>query len=323
MDKERNLADFLWPVGGSVFGLIVVPVAIAQYPRFFNENEWLLPASVGIVVLCWCIPLVLHSRARAIYSTISARGALGKVLLISILLLAVFALYWGSLWLLGIHRNHLKALNAPNPQDEGKVNQPAPVRVEPPQSSRPKPPRPAAAASLEFTHTAIVKFMPADSPFIDDHPAEVHVIYANTKGGIAREVVPNCAALIFSGSIGNAHLRDVENANWNLFNTAWLANVASGLVTENDIAGHDVTHFCLARTSDIKPAEVQRLKEELDVVYVFWAVKWKDETGQYESEICTFFLPEGTTLIPKAPAQWRACITGHNVTRRPFKPPAD
>lgn len=211
-------------------------------------------------------------------------------------------------------------------QEDKHVAQPvpsAPAKFEPPQSAAPKPPSPRVQASLEFTHTAIVKFIPDNSPFIPDSPAEIHVVYANTKGGIAREVLANCAALIFSGSIGNAHLVDAETEKWNEFKAGWTTNIAGGLPTDNDIAGHDVTHFCLAQTRNLKQDEVQRLRDEIDVIYVFGAVKWRDGTGQYESQVCTFFLPKAKTLDPKAPAQWRACITGHNVTRRPFKPLAN
>jgi len=125
MAAKRNLADFLWPIGGTVFGLIVVPVAFAQYPQFFNENEWLLPASVAVVAFCWCFPLFLHSRARAIYSSISARGALAKVISAALSLAAIVALYFGAVWLLAMHRNHLHTLNAPKPKEIASENRTA------------------------------------------------------------------------------------------------------------------------------------------------------------------------------------------------------
>ena len=80
--RQRNFSDFLWPLGGTVFGLLVVPVAIAQYPKFFNENEWLLPASVVVVVICWLLPLLLHKRSRRIYSAILAIRRVGPALLV-------------------------------------------------------------------------------------------------------------------------------------------------------------------------------------------------------------------------------------------------
>lgn len=110
---EKDWAALLWPLGGTLFGLIVVPVAIAQYPRFFNENEWLLPASVVVVVFCWCFPLLLHKRARRFYSDISAHGAGGKLALAVISIIVVGLLYIGAKRLLASHKAHLSALNAP------------------------------------------------------------------------------------------------------------------------------------------------------------------------------------------------------------------
>jgi hypothetical protein len=50
--KFRRWSDVLWPLGGTVIGLLVVPLAIDQYPEFFHENRWLLPLSVCFVVTC-------------------------------------------------------------------------------------------------------------------------------------------------------------------------------------------------------------------------------------------------------------------------------
>src|ERR1700686_5856144 len=94
--RQRNFSDFLWPLGGTVFGLLVVPVAIAQCPKFFNENEWLLPASVVVVVICWLVPLLLHNRARRISSAIFAAGNAGKILLSVIFLAIAIGLFFGG-----------------------------------------------------------------------------------------------------------------------------------------------------------------------------------------------------------------------------------
>lgn len=110
----KHFADYLWPVAGSVLALIAMPVAMAQYPRFFNENEWLLPVSVGVVVFCWVLPLLLHSRARRLYAAISAKGKFGKVALVAVSAIAISILWFGSQSLLRRHRNHLQALNTPN-----------------------------------------------------------------------------------------------------------------------------------------------------------------------------------------------------------------
>src|SRR5580698_5033164 len=123
----RNWKDVLWPFGGTVLGLVVVPSVIAQYPEFFNENEWMLPASVGVVVFSWIIPLFLHDRTRRIYSYIVGIRGYGYPLF-AILCLAVAAgctLGFGAL--LRFHINHLRAATIvpsltwtePSPIDDG------------------------------------------------------------------------------------------------------------------------------------------------------------------------------------------------------------
>ena len=179
---------------------------------------------------------------------------------------------------------------------------------------------PPTQASLEFTHTAAVKWIPGDELFPPDYPLDVHVVYANTKGGIAREVFANCSLFLFSGSVlkgGTDGVKSQENEKWNTVRQAWLSNIASEILGDNDIAGFDKTHYCIASTHrPLRADESQRLRDQIDVVYVMAAVKWRDGTGQYESDICTFFLPKEKTNDPLRPAQWRACISGHNATRK-------
>jgi hypothetical protein len=177
-------------------------------------------------------------------------------------------------------------------------------------------------ASLEFTHTAVVTNHADKSiSFVPNDPLEIHVVYANTKSGTASEVYAQCEALIFSGSIGNAGLRDEETKRWNEFTNAWLSNAATDLASDSDIAGHDKSHFCLAQTPPLGQEEAQRLRNQVDVIYILASVKWRDGTGQYESTICSFLLPQEKTPDPKSPIQWRGCVTGHNITRGPFRLP--
>src|SRR5438876_1167614 len=95
--------DYLWPAGGTLLGLIAIPVAIAQYPDFFNENAWLLPISVGIVVLCWVLPLLLHDRVRRIYRAVIGIKRWGMALFVVLCLAALCCLYFGGNKLLKFH----------------------------------------------------------------------------------------------------------------------------------------------------------------------------------------------------------------------------
>jgi hypothetical protein len=111
----KNWKDFLWPLGGTLLGLLVMPLAIAQYPRFFNENEWTLPASVFMVLICWIIPLLVHDRARKIYSRIIAIPTCGGILFFFAVLAVLAVLIFGSSTLFRFHSRHLKGLIAQNP----------------------------------------------------------------------------------------------------------------------------------------------------------------------------------------------------------------
>ena len=96
-DKQlRNWKDFFWPLGGTLFGLLVMPITIAEYPQFFNENEWILPISVIAVLVCWVIPLALHDRSRRIYSSITSIPRFGHFLFVLICLTAGLSLYFGG-----------------------------------------------------------------------------------------------------------------------------------------------------------------------------------------------------------------------------------
>ena len=134
--EPRNLKDLFWPLGGTVFGLIVVPVAIAQYPQFFNENTWLLPLSVAVVIFCWGLPLLLHKRALQIYRRVVIIPTIGPIALVIIIAAVASAGGYGWVWLLHKHQVHLAALNG--------VNHPSPSSLPKDESHQsPKEPEPA------------------------------------------------------------------------------------------------------------------------------------------------------------------------------------
>lgn len=104
----RKLADLLWPIAGLILGLILMPVAISQYPDFFNHNPLLLPISVLVVVACWMVPLFLHERASRIYKWIWSRGIAVKILSLIAALLVLTVVISGSIKLFRFHSRHLE-----------------------------------------------------------------------------------------------------------------------------------------------------------------------------------------------------------------------
>jgi len=103
----KRWADWLWPLGGTVLGLLVMPLAIEQYPDFFDRNTWLLPFSLIVVILCWTIPFIVHKNSKRLYLLISSVPRVGSFLapLLTVGCLALFA--FGCFHLFRFHREHL------------------------------------------------------------------------------------------------------------------------------------------------------------------------------------------------------------------------
>jgi hypothetical protein len=108
--NERHLGDFLWPLAATLLSLVVVRVLFAQYAQFFSENEWLLPASVVLVIALWLLPLFLHQRAIKIYRRLVGIRRIGPAIVIVLSLLVTSTFYIGGGWLLRLHRRHLAAI---------------------------------------------------------------------------------------------------------------------------------------------------------------------------------------------------------------------
>jgi hypothetical protein len=130
--------DVLWPIGGTVFGLIVMPVAIAQYPDFFNNNRWLLPLSVGVVLLCWIFPILIHENAKWLVGQLWGHGPLGKIAVVCLMAVLIGLALIGSRKLFHMHADHLDAT-----LKKAEKSNPIPTKPEskqmPPTSPKPKP----------------------------------------------------------------------------------------------------------------------------------------------------------------------------------------
>ena len=105
--KWEQWRGFLWPLGATVLSLIVLPVAIEQYPEFFRDNKWILPVSVVVVLGCWTIPLFVHHRVRKLCSWIIRVRYVGWLLLIVLFVCGAAAMWLGGVRLLRFHRHHL------------------------------------------------------------------------------------------------------------------------------------------------------------------------------------------------------------------------
>jgi hypothetical protein len=137
--------DLLWPLGGTLLGLLVMPLAIEQYPEFLKENRWPLPISVVLVLVLWVVPFFRHDRAAKIWQWASSKGLV--VISLSVLV-AVLVLVAGaalSVKLFRFHSNHLASVlrkkeAKPEPSDQKREeSKKEPPRTENPTAARKKP----------------------------------------------------------------------------------------------------------------------------------------------------------------------------------------
>jgi hypothetical protein len=68
--KFKRWTEVLWPLGGTLLGLLVMPLFIDQYPDFFHRNTLVLPLSAFVVLACWIIPFIAHENSRRMYGAI-------------------------------------------------------------------------------------------------------------------------------------------------------------------------------------------------------------------------------------------------------------
>jgi hypothetical protein len=131
MAGKQSWTWALWPLGGTIFGILVIPLAIAQYPKFFNENEWLLPTSLVAALACWIVPLMLHDRARRIYSRVTSVPKFGLGIFGFLLLTVIAVIAVGGRGLFRVHSKHLResiaASQTPNPLTHEPTQQQAKV----------------------------------------------------------------------------------------------------------------------------------------------------------------------------------------------------
>lgn len=106
----KKLADFFWPLGGTLLALLVMPLAIEQYPDFFKESRWPLPIAAVVVIACWLVPLLGHDRAKGIYWWTVAQGWAWRTTVCISVILFVVVMLWGSMRIFRFHTNHLNAV---------------------------------------------------------------------------------------------------------------------------------------------------------------------------------------------------------------------
>jgi hypothetical protein len=105
----KRWTDFLWPLAATLLALLVVPLAIEQYPEFLKENRWPLPVSAICVLFCWVLPFFIHDRSQRIYAWVVGRGWIIKTVAGASAVFLFVALLWGCWKLFRFHSAHLDA----------------------------------------------------------------------------------------------------------------------------------------------------------------------------------------------------------------------
>lgn len=167
-------------------------------------------------------------------------------------------------------------------------------------------------AELRFKHTALFYNEKAGSVFVQGRTVKLHAVYENTSGATAKEISANGVLRFITGGQG---MKDREEEEWNKFRTSWLASLQGTL--KEELEGHKEKSFDI-ETDPLSPEDAQNLKSAIKYVYLMAAIKWADKTGEYETDICTYFSPNEHGEV-NAPAIWRSCLSGHSMIRRPFK----
>jgi hypothetical protein len=103
----NKLKDILGPLGGTLLALLVVPIAIEQYLEVFKESRWILPTSMGIVALCWIIPILFHDRARRVWHSGYDRFGAGPTAIGLVAVAILVTLIFGKMYHLHVH--HLES----------------------------------------------------------------------------------------------------------------------------------------------------------------------------------------------------------------------
>ena len=166
----NKFKDFLWPLGATVLGLFVVPIAIEQYPEVFKDSPWILPVAIAVVCLCWVVPFVVHDRVGRTHGWVLNRFGVrfGWAIVICCVVIVIVVIGTLGYKVYEKHSRHLETrLRAlqPSPNKVTESAQPpvhpqAPSAPQTPPSSKTKPSSPTAVPALEGSGMFLFKASP-------------------------------------------------------------------------------------------------------------------------------------------------------------------
>jgi hypothetical protein len=175
-------------------------------------------------------------------------------------------------------------------------------------------------ATMEFTRTQLD--VSGGAIFMSDHPTEAVVGYKNTTSGAAHDVYAE-AQLELLPRAGNVYTSKAavkaaeaeENRRFHAFRQQWLQNSYKGEGNDEEMGKEEIMGI---KTHDLKWNEVRDVAALRLKLYAFGAIKWRDDTGTYESDLCWYY--DGLDGIENGVQKviWTKCTSGHYKVRRVF-----
>jgi hypothetical protein len=199
-----------------------------------------------------------------------------------------------------------------------------PWLMSPPETTTQLPAIQHQEATMEFTKTELHAASGFANVFAPNHEATVVFGYENTSPGVARDVyagskielLPRHGDVYTSRKAVWLTERD-ENIHFRDFRNNWLAHIYLG--EGNDMERNNEI-VDVERTASLTAAEVAELNARTKYLYAFGAIKWRDDTGSYETDLCWYY--DGMDGIENGVQKviWTKCTSGHYKVRRIFDP---
>ncbi len=179
-------------------------------------------------------------------------------------------------------------------------------------SASPAPsPQSTGPATLKFKSTGITFYQGFGSPFVPQRPIKIHAIYENESDAAATGISAMGVIRILGSDPG---IDEREKAEWTSFRAGWLGLLQGTLKTQ--LEGHRTASVDV-ESNPISNDQLRALRDGTLSVYFMGIIKWTDDTGEWETDICTVFAPNQHGL-PDAPAVWHDRLG--SAVRLPFKP---
>ncbi len=288
-----NLSAEFWVglVVAIVFFLLAVGVGLGMDTKTKGEYWFVIGCFLASALIFVSMVGVWNVNTEA---PVSIRAVCSIIALAIIL----FGLFEAVRWVQGRHERAIAGGSGADTQSQGSAS-----------SSK----NASGPVELKFKHTALFIEQKVGSVFVQGKTVKLRAVYENTSDSPAKQISAN-GVLRFITS--DETMKDREEEEWKKFRIAWLASLQGTLKEELD--GHKEKSFDV-ETDPLSPEDAQDLRSVRKYVYFMGAIKWTDDAGEHETDICTYFSPNERGPSAEQPARWRSCLSGHSAVRHAFQ----